>query len=200
MGMTLVALDFEYIPSDAATGDIPGPRPNVQEVYCEIMQIGACKLDNEGNEIGLLNLTVQAHNIQIIPPWLEKMTGMTAEKRSNGLDFANALQELLEFIGKDAVPYIFSGDYWVLEGNVKAHGMQMPFEKPFTRVKPLLPSWGITLEDYKRKGFDEVNSGNMAIVLGLSLPHIEGVGAHDAAHDARSLAYSVHHCLQKTVL
>lgn len=196
--MTLVALDFEYIPSDAETGDIPGPRPDVQEVYCEIMQIGACKLDSEGNEIGLLNLTVRAHTIEIIPPWLEKMTGMTAEKRNSGFDFIDALEQLVEFVGKDVVPYIFSGDFWVLEGNVKAQGIEMPFEKPFIRVKPLLENWGITLADYNKQGFEEVNSGNMATVLGLSLPHIEGVGAHDAAHDARSLAYSVHHCLQKT--
>lgn len=67
------------------------------------MQIGACKLDNEGNEIGLLNLTVRAHTIEIIPPWLEKMTGMTAEKRSRGLDFAAAMEQLVEFVGKDVI-------------------------------------------------------------------------------------------------
>ena len=199
MSMTIVALDFEYIANDAQMGDIPGVRPDVQNVYCEIMQIGACKLDSEGKEIGLLNLTVRAHIIEIIPPWLVKMTGMTAEKRSSGFDFGDALQQLVEFVGKDVVPYIFNGDYWVLESNIKAHRMKMPFEKQFIRVKPLLPSWGVTLDDYKSQGFEEVNSGNMATVLGLSFPHIEGVGAHDAAHDARSLAYSVHHCLQKTV-
>lgn len=198
--MTLVALDFEYIPSDAAVGDVPGPRSDVQKVYCEIMQIGACKLDGDGKEVGLLNLTIKPNIIEVIPAWLEKMTGMTAEKRSRGLDFADALQQLVEFVGNDVVPYIFSGDYWVLEGNVKVHGIEMPFEKPFTRVKPLLEGWGITLADYNKHGFEEVNSGNMATALGLSLPHIEGVGAHDAAHDARSLAYSVHYCLQKTVI
>ena len=197
--MTIIALDFEYIPKNAGAGDVPGPRPGVQEVYCEIMQIGACKLDNVGNEIGLLNLTVRAHSIETIPPWLEKMTGMTAEKRSDGFDFPEALKLLVEFVGDDIVPFIFNGDFLVLEGNVKAHGIEMSFKEPFTRVKPLLESWGITLADYQKHGFNEVNSGNMATVLGLSLPHIEGVGTHDAAHDARSLAYSVHHCLQKNL-
>ncbi|MES2749192.1 MAG: hypothetical protein V4606_02255 [Patescibacteria group bacterium] len=193
--MSIVTIDFEYIASDALAGDIPGKRPDVQNVYCEIMQIGACKLDENGKEVGLLNITVKPHIIERIPLWLEHMTGMTAEKRNNGIHFIEALQKLVDFAG-GVTPYIFSGDYWVLEGNVKAHNTKMPFKEPFIRVKPLLQGWGITLDEYKRHGFDEINSGNMANVLGISLPVIEGVGAHDAAHDARSLAYSVHHFLK----
>jgi len=83
----MIGIDHEYIAENAVQGDTPGDRPNVQRVYCEIMQMGACKLDKEGREVGVLNLTVRAHRIHTIPRWLSKMTGMTAEKRVKGVSF-----------------------------------------------------------------------------------------------------------------
>lgn len=189
----MIGIDNEYISANALQGDVPGARPDVQSVYCEIMQMGACKLDNMGREIGVLNLIVQAHHIKIIPLWLSRMTGMTEEKRATGVPFPVALQKLIEFVGDDEELWTFSGDWWVLAGNARAHGITLPFEKPFSRLKPLLSERGITLDDFTAKGFDEVCSGGLYKVLGIDLPKIEGVGAHDAAHDARSLAYSVHH-------
>ena len=51
------------------------------------MQMGACRLDEAGNEIDVLNLTVKAHRIHTSPPWLSKMTGMTEERREReGVD------------------------------------------------------------------------------------------------------------------
>lgn len=188
----MIGIDHEYIPENATSGDTPSERPDVQKVYCEIMQMGACKLDSEGKEIGVLNLIVKAHRIQTIPLWLSSMTGMTEEKRATGVSFREALQKLVEFVENDKQLWTFSGDWWVLEGNAKAHGISLPFEKPFSRVKPLLADKGITLEDYRSKGFSEVCSGGLYRVLGIELPDIEGVGAHDAAHDARSLAHSVY--------
>ena len=189
----MIGIDHEYIPETAPQGDTPGERPDVQNVYCEIMQMGACKLDRAGREVGVLNLTVRAHRIITIPRWLTKMTGMTEDKRAQGVSFPEALQRLVAFVGDDTEVWTFNGDWWVLEGNAKAHGIALPFKKPFARLKPLLPEKGITLEQFKAKGFSEVCSGGMYSVLGIELPAIAGVGAHDAAHDARSLAYSIHH-------
>lgn len=189
----MIGIDHEYILENATQGDTPGERPDVQRVYCEIMQVGACKLDKEGREIGVLNLIVRAHHIHTIPPWLSHMTGMTEEKRAKGISFPEALEQLATFVGDDKDVWTFSGDWWVLEGNAKAHGIELPFKKPFNRLKPLLPEKNITVEDFKRLGFNEVCSGGLYQVLGIQLPEIEGVGAHDAAHDARSLAYSVHY-------
>jgi hypothetical protein len=189
----MIGIDHEYIPENAAQGDTPSERPDVQKVYCEIMQMGACKLDAAGREIDVLNVIVRAHRIHAIPLWLSRMTGMTKEKRTTGLSFPDALRQLVDFVGDDKDLWTFSGDWWVLEGNAKAHGISMPFEKPFNRLKPLLADKGITLEDYRSKGFNEVCSGGLYKVLGIDLPNIEGAGAHDAAHDARSLARSVYH-------
>lgn len=56
-----VGLDHEYIPENTAKGDIPGPRPDVRTTYCEVMQMGACRLDEAGQEVSVLNQTVSAH-------------------------------------------------------------------------------------------------------------------------------------------
>jgi hypothetical protein len=189
----IVGIDHEYIPENAAQGDIPGERPDMHTIYCEVMQVGACKLDEAGNEVVVLNQTVSAHKIHFIPPWLSNMTGMTAEKREReGIPFPDALAMLADFVG-DSNPWTFNGDWFVLQGNADAHRIKLPFPRPFQRVKPRLAGWGVTLENYQRHGFTEINSGNLHKVLGIELPTIEGVGAHDAAHDARSLAHSVYH-------
>ncbi len=194
----IIGIDHEYIPENATQGDTPGGRPDVHEVYCEVMQMGACKLDGGGNEIAVLSQTVSAHKIHIIPPWLSRMTGMTAEKRErDGIPFPDALSMLAKFVG-DSRPWTFNGDWFVLQRNAEVHGIRLPFPQPFYRVKHRLEEWGVTLDDYKRFGFLEMSSGNLYKVLGIELPEIEGVGAHDAAHDARSLAHSVYQ-LQKNV-
>lgn len=189
-----IGIDHEYIAENAPQGDEPPTeRPDVTSVYCEVMQMGACLLDDDGNEIVVLNQTVKAHRIHAIPPWLSNMTGMTEERREReGVSFPDALLELSVFVGACRVPWTFNGDWWVLEGNARAHGITLPFNRPFKRVKPRLAGWGVTLKDYQRLGFTEMNSGDLHKVLGIELPSIEGVGAHDAAHDARSLAHSVH--------
>lgn len=193
-----IGIDHEYIPENAAQGDTPGERPDVQTIYCEVMQMGACKLDGKGKEIAVLNQTVSAHRIHTIPPWLSTMTGMTAEKREQeGVPFLDALKMLVDFVG-DEHPWTFSGDYFVLQGNAEKHGITLPFNRPFKRVKPRLAGWGVTLADYQRLGFTEMNSGNLHKVLGIELPSIEGVGAHDAAHDARSLSYSIQQLMKGT--
>lgn len=188
----MLGIDHEYIPEDALQGDVPGSRPDVRTVYCEVMQMGACKLDANGLERAVLNLTVRAHRLHTIPVWLTRMTGMTEERRSRGVSFPEALQRLVAFVGEATNVWTFNGDWWVLEGNAKAHGIELPFATPFKRLKPLLPGLGIHLADFQRAGFGEVCSGGLHRVLGIELPHTEGVGAHDATHDARSLAYAVH--------
>jgi hypothetical protein len=189
----LVGIDNEYIPEDARMGNTPGPRPDVTKTYCEVMQMGACKLDSTGKEVAVLNQTVSAYKLELIPPWLSKMTGMTAQRReAEGIPFPEALDMLVAF-SDGQTPWTFMGDEYVLRGNVAAHGLQWPFKKPFRLVKPLLSVYHVTIDLYQRYGFEEMNSGNLHTVLGIKLPAIEGVGAHDALHDARSLTHSIHH-------
>jgi hypothetical protein len=188
-----VGVDHEYIPENAAKGNTPGPRPDVRTTYCEVMQMGACRLNEAGEEVAVLNQTVSAYKLHFIPPWLSKMTGMTAEKReAEGIPFPEALDMLIDFAGKET-PWTFMGDEHVLRRNIAAHGLIWPFKNSFRLVKPMLADYGITIDQYRQHGFEEVNSGNLHTVLGIKLPTIEGVGAHDALHDARSLTHSIHH-------
>ncbi len=186
----MIAIDTEYIAENAK--NTAGERPDVHTVYCEIMQIGACKLDAHGNEVGTLNLTVQAHVIKTIPLWLSQMTGMTEEKRARGIPFPQALEQLAAFAGDDQNIWTFHGDYAVFQSNAQRHKIALPFQ-PFRTVKNRLAEKGITLNDFKRHGYQELCSGGLYQILGIALPNIEGVGAHDAAHDARSLAHAVYH-------
>lgn len=191
--MNLVGIDTEYIAATAVQGEIPGPRPNPESVYCEVMQIGACKLDGEGREIEVLNLTVQAHRIPTIPQWLIRMTGMTEEKRAKGIPFPEALEKLVAFLEDERDVWTFGGDWHVLQANIRAHGLTSPSITPFQRLKPYLENYGLDFERFKRAGLSEVSSGGLYKVLGIHLPLIEGVGIHDAVHDARSLIHSIYH-------
>lgn len=195
----MIGIDLEYIPENAAQGVTPSERPDVQTVYCEIIQMGACKLDSDGNEIDILNLTVRTHRIPHIPAWLTRITGMTDEIRDVGISFPEALQKLVDFIEDDLDIWTFSGDWWVLKGNAAAHTINFPFQLPFQRLKPLLPNFGINQKSFTKVGFKEVCSGGLYKALGIRLPEIVGVGAHDAAHDARSLVHSVYFLEKKRI-
>ena len=183
----MIGIDFEYVAAKA----VEGRRPDVQNEYCEIMQIGACRLNDLGEEQATLNIAVNAFKVTHLPEWLERLTGMSDEKRAQGVSFPSALKQLYSFAARAEI-WTFSGDWFVLERNCAAHGIPNPFKRPFFRAKPLLDHCGVGMKDYKEYGFAEVNSGDLYKVLGIELPRIEVSGsAHDASHDARSLVHSV---------
>lgn len=188
----MIGLDHEYIAENASLGTTPpASRPDPRTTYCEVMQMGGCKLDSDGAEVGVLNRIVRGHQLMVVPAWLESMTGLTTERREDeGVSFPEAFDELIAFIGNDR-PWVFNLDWYVLKANAEAHGIAFPYQEAFRRVKQELTRYGVGLKEYQAKGFDEVNSGHLYAVLGLELPFIEGVGAHDAAHDARSIAHSM---------
>jgi hypothetical protein len=188
----MITIDLEYIPENAAKGMIPGERPNVQWVYCEAMQIGACRLDPSGREVATLDVTVRAHRLFFIPPWLSAMTGMTEERRAEGVAFPEALKQLVDFVGDDDDVWTMHMDWWALSANAKEHRLLLPFKHQFKKLKPKLPDLGITLEDFLVAGFPEVISGGLYKVLGITLPEAPGRKPHDATHDARSLAHSIY--------
>ena len=190
----MIGLDHEYIATDAPSGaEPPQQRPDPRVTYCEVMQMGACKLNSGGEEIDILNRIVKGHRLRTVPIWLSNMTGLTTQHREDeGVSFPEAFDELVAFIGNER-PWVFNLDWYVLRANAQAHGISFPFDEEFRRVKSELARYGVGIDAYRAKGFDEVNSGHLYAVLGLQLPVIEGVGAHDAAHDARSIAYSMHH-------
>ena len=190
----MIGIDCEYVAENAQQGEHPGKRPNPENTYCELIQIGACKLDDDGKEQAALNLTIRAQRIKELPSWLSKMTGMTKERRErNGTPFPEAL-DILEELIKGEVVWTFNKDWWVITANMKAQGIKESsiLHKPFQRLKPKLSSYGLNKKDFQNQGFKEICSGGLHKVLDIELPKTEGIGVHDAAHDARSLIYSVY--------
>lgn len=186
----MIAVDTEYIPETAVDGLVSSGRPDVKITYCEIMQIGAAKLDEHGNEIETLNLTIKPSFISHIPEWLSIMTGMTEEKREKGVTLEEGVKRLNDFIGDDKSVWTFSGDWYVLSNSAKKHNIVLPFSE-FQLVKPKLLEWGVTEKDFKDKGFKELCSGDLHKVLGIELPDSGETDTHNATHDARSLVYSI---------
>lgn len=135
----MIAVDIEYIAETAVDGSVPGERPDVKTTYCEIIQIGAVKLDKDGKEVGTLNLTIKPSFISRIPEWLSKMTGMSETKREAGVTFEEALVKLNQFIGEEKSVWTFSGDWNVFTNSAKKHDLALPFAE-FQLVNQGLPS------------------------------------------------------------
>lgn len=173
----LVAVDFEYC---VVRDPVEGRRPDVRTEQCEIIQIGAVRLDGDGKEVASLNVLVSAHSVTQLPAWLQKLINVTdAQRREKGVSFADAVAQLRAFCG-DAEVWTFSGDWFVLLGDCKAHNVVCPFDKPFLRARALLDRMGIT---------QQLSSGELHTVVGLQPPAVGA--AHDALFDARNLAQAV---------
>lgn len=187
--------DHEYTTANARLGSSPSSRPNVQDVYCEVVQVGACKFDlNARIGLDVLIDTVRAHELTHLPSWLVNMTGMTEQTREkDGISIPSAMLKLQDFcVGAEDI-FTYSEDWYVPKGSRQKQ--EIPFswaENPFTRVKPLLEEeYNFTLVDYIKSGFNEKCSSGRSTVLGLTLSSTDGVGLHNAAHDARSLVHSI---------
>jgi DNA polymerase III epsilon subunit-like protein len=191
----MIAIDTEYISEKAVDGPVPGNRPDVTTTYCEIMQIGAAKLDGRGNEVSTLSLTIRPSFISHIPEWLSKMTGMTEGKRQKGITLQEGIRQLNDFIGGEKFVWTFSGDWHVFSNSAKKHDFVLPFSE-FQLVEPQLAGWGVTEKNFKEKGFEEICSGDLHKVLGLQLSDV-GTTTHDATYDARSLVHSVFYLLNR---
>jgi DNA polymerase III alpha subunit (gram-positive type) len=191
----MIGLDCEYIAETALGDELPNSRPDVEKVYCELLQISACKLDNHGKEADTFNVFLKPYRVNNLPAWITNMTGITNNTRSHGDEFKEALTKLVDFVGKDEC-WIFNGDWNVINGNCQAHNIPMPFSM-FHRLKPKLSTL-VSLDQFKDAGYNEVCSGGLYKVFGLNLP-VEG-NAHDALHDARSLVHTVHHLTSKGLI
>lgn len=189
----MIAIDTEYIAEDAVQGKIPGVRPDVRTTYCGVIQIGAIKLDEEGNEVDTLNLLIKPSFIETMPEWLVTLTRITEEQRKEGISFKEAIELLVRFIGNDTNIWVFAGDGFVFSNAIKRHDMHVVLPE-FKLVKPKLEEWGLVEARFREKGL-EVCSGNLYKVLDIDLP-ADG-NAHNALHDARSMAYSVFRLLNR---
>lgn len=79
-----------------------------------ITEIAVLKTDEHGNEIEVFDTLVKLPDGEIVPPFIEKLTGITDEMlEADGIDIDDAIQQMADFIGDSTVvaqfaPFDFS--------------------------------------------------------------------------------------------
>ena len=148
----------------------------------QVVQIAAIRFDDQtGEEMDSFNqLVIPAYEV-LLPPFFEELTAITqADVDREGIAFPEALQAFVNFCKDDPI-FTFDKDWYVLQQNAGYHGMSFPYaDRPFVRVKALLPGWGVNPDDY--------SSGTLYKAAGLQMSgHV-----HNALHDVRSMAHALH--------
>jgi hypothetical protein len=185
-----VYLDLEYI--HEVLGE---QRPN-PEHWKEVVQIGALEFDNDtGKEIQKLDLIIKPKfyvDALSEKQWIffENLTHLKRDIIINGLDFKNAFEQLLNFIGNKQVITML-GDQSVLEYNAKLCGLSTP-KFNFVKLKPLLI-------EADEKMYKPLFSSDLYKVVALTIKDIipaneydQNSQPHNALFDARSMAFFVH--------
>lgn len=174
--MKRVYLDTEYCYPGMLKGT---PRPTSADQR-QIVQIAAIIFDTEtGEELGYFDQLVRPTYQKELPEFFTELTGITQQDvDENGISFNEAFTRFAGFCG-DIPIYTFDKDEEVLRQNCDYISMAWPLASQFTRVKALLPNWGIDPDAY--------SSGTLYKAAGLDLSgHV-----HNALHDVRSMAQAI---------
>lgn len=175
--MNRVYLDTEYCYPGMIRGQ---PRPTAANKR-QIVQIAAIIVDiNSGKEVARFDKLVIPSYEKLLPDFFVELTGITQDDIVlSGISFDKAFNQFVEFVGNVPI-WTFDKDEEVLRQNCVYTNMAWPLNTPFTRVKSLLPTWGINP--------DEFSSGTLHEAVGLDMQgHV-----HNALHDVRSMAKTVH--------
>lgn len=143
----------------------------------EIFQMGAVLTDDEFNEIDSLSLFVKPNINPELSEFVQTLTNVTQlQIEQEGLNFAEALGQFVEFSKPASAIICMSGDSGVFRENCKINKIVFPFEENFHRLRTFLEKIGIDLSD--------ISSGDLHKLTPVPL-----VGhTHDALHDCRSMA------------
>jgi inhibitor of KinA sporulation pathway (predicted exonuclease) len=155
--------------------------------YREVVQIGAVKLD--GRDLKALDefdLLVLPRINPVLSPYFEQLTGIgNDDVVARGVDFAEAYERFAAFAGEGPI-CAFGHDEWVLEENLRLYGITEYRRLPrFADLR----SWFAACNIDPR--------GKLSCEIGPALG-LESKGrAHNALHDARTLAASVEEMVRR---
>lgn len=174
-----IYLDLEYcFPGMSPTSG----RPSADDKR-QIVQIAAVCYDaSRGEEIMSFDQLAIPIFEKFLPSFFTDLTSITQEMlHAQAIAFPLALQKFVAFAA-DYQVWTFNADWDVMKQNCEYFGIIFPFaHTPFTRVRSLLPGWGIDADKY--------SSGTLYQAAGLQMDgHV-----HNALHDVRSMAAAVHH-------
>jgi inhibitor of KinA sporulation pathway (predicted exonuclease) len=155
--------------------------------FKEVVQIGAVKLD--GRDLSVLDefdVLVRPRINPDLSAYFENLTGIThAEVAADGVDFADAYARFAAFAEGGPI-CAFGHDEWVLEENLRLYGITQ--FKPLPRFADLRTWFAACNIDPRGKLSCEI-----APSLGITVPG----RAHNALHDARSLAAGMEHMVKR---
>lgn len=142
----------------------------------EIVQIGAVKLDEAGNEIDVLNTFVIPKINPKLSNRFSKLTGISQDDVDKyGISFSEALQKFVEF-SKGLKICTFDSDYIVFRENCIINDIIFPYsDQQFIKLCEYLDQWGIDRYKY--------SSGTLYKAVGEEMYTTE----HNALHDVRSM-------------
>ena len=170
----LVIFDLEFTAwSDSMAGHWLAPGQ-----FKEVVQIGAVRLDIERLAVtASFDCLVRPRINPALSEYLENLTGIgNARLAKEGVDFETAYRRFVEFAEGNVIAS-FGHDEWVLEENIRLHGL---------KSAPALPRFLELREWFDRQGFNPkgLHSCDIGPLLGVPF---EGQ-KHDALCDARSIA------------
>ncbi len=174
--MKRVYLDTEYCYPGMKKGT---PRPTSADKR-QIVQIAAIIYDTEsGEELARFDQLVLPTYEKQLPDFFIELTGITQQDvDKSAVSFERAFKDFVHFCD-DLSVWTFDKDEEVLHQNCEYIDMPWPFTAQFTRVKALLPKWGINPDAY--------SSGTLYKAAGLDISgHV-----HNALHDVRSMSRAI---------
>ncbi len=154
--------------------------------YLEVIQIGAVAVDVDSGfrETGAFQTLVRPQRNPVLSEYIIALTGITqALIDANGIDFPEALDAFMAFVGSNPVQFCsFGDDKGCLETNCGYHGLALPEAfANYVDIREALLNRNLIAEDWF--------SSDLPSRLG-----IPSVGrAHDALADCRAIAAALRH-------
>ena len=150
--------------------------------YCEIVQIGAVKLDrrNDFCEIATFNRLVRPRVNPQLSDYFVNLTGVTqVEVDENGRPFPEVISDFHAFVGDDtSMVYSFGGDEKFVYLNCGLHKISCPIGP--RQFRDIMPIFQIALD----KGLEPLTTGQLPELVDFTPPG----RAHDALADVRCTA------------
>lgn len=143
--MNYIVLDLEWNQSNT------GEEPEITDLPFEIVDIGAVKLDENGNEIGEFNELVKPVVYREMHHITGKLIHLKMEDLENARDFSRVAEDFLAWCGEN---YVFctwgSGDLLELQRNMNFHRMKALSDGPIAYLD-VQKLFSIEYEDRKTR-------------------------------------------------
>ena len=143
------------------------------DLYGEIIQIGAVKLDDNLNELDRFKVTISPEHYKKMNKRISKLTGITDEDLKDGLDFSDAFNKFSQWCGENFCMLTWGNDdIYMLRDNMIFYGISFD-------VMPTCYNLQVIF-DNQVAGLNRQLSLTSAMEL-LGEPEFD---AHDALNDA----------------